>query len=29
VISLVDAFDQKAMAKPVTASGVADPNWVK
>ncbi len=29
VISLVDAFDQDAVAKPITASGVADPNWVK
>ncbi len=29
VISLVDAFDQSATAKPVAASGIADPNWTK
>ncbi|MGA2919770.1 MAG: glycoside hydrolase family 2 protein [Candidatus Sulfotelmatobacter sp.] len=29
VVSLVDAFDQNAVAKAGAGSGVADPNWVK
>jgi beta-mannosidase len=29
VISLVDAFDQDAVAKAAADSGAADPNWVK
>jgi beta-mannosidase len=29
VMSLVDAFDRNAVAKPAAASGLADPNWSK